>query len=336
MYIIFKIYILEEEAMKLATFGDPGAPRAGIVHGDGRVFDLAAADPTDSAFKSMLDLIDGGPAALDRARDLFERKNTEGSFTRELSDVQLLAPVPVPRQMRDCSLFPPHIRQAPRGMLRLRARAAGDEKAAAAAQALPDVPPVYKERPIYYITNRYSVIGPDATVRWPRYSKVMDFELEIGMFLWKGGANIPADKAREHIFGYTIYNDFSARDEQSIEMQGMLGPAKGKSFDGGNAIGPWIVTADEIPDVRALSASARVNGETWTKTNANDMLFSVEEVIAFISRDETLHAGEFIGTGTLGNGCGLELDRYLKHGDVVELEVEKIGVLRNRVERQDV
>jgi 2-keto-4-pentenoate hydratase/2-oxohepta-3-ene-1,7-dioic acid hydratase in catechol pathway len=179
------------------------------------------------------------------------------------------------------------------------------------------------------------VSGPGATVRWPRYSKVMDFELEFGIFLGKTGTDIPAGKAREHIFGYTIYNDFSARDAQMNEMPAMLGPTKGKSFQGGNALGPWIVTPDEIPDARALAVEVRVNSETWSKNTTAEMLFTFEEVIEFISGDETLHAGEFIGSGTVGNCCGLELDRYLEHGDEIELEVEQIGVLRNKVIRQD-
>jgi 2-keto-4-pentenoate hydratase/2-oxohepta-3-ene-1,7-dioic acid hydratase in catechol pathway len=327
--------------MKLATFRKGDDARIGLVHEkDSRLFDLAAAGEkagkADPAFTSMLSLIDGGPAALDRARELFQRRGGDASLSRPLPDVELLAPVPEPRQMRDGMLFPTHILQAPRGAQRLLAKARGDEAAAAAAKALPELAPLYRQRPIYYFTNRYSVSGPGATVRWPRYSKVMDFELEFGIFLGKTGTDIPASKAREHIFGYTIYNDFSARDAQMNEMPAMLGPTKGKSFQGGNVLGPWIVTADEIPDARALKVEVRVNGETWSKNTTAEMLFSFEEVIAFISSDETLHAGEFIGSGTVGNCCGLELDRYLQHGDQIELQVERIGVLRNKVIRQDV
>jgi 2-keto-4-pentenoate hydratase/2-oxohepta-3-ene-1,7-dioic acid hydratase in catechol pathway len=163
----------------------------------------------------------------------------------------------------------------------------------------------------------------------------MDFELEFGVFLSKPGRNISVEKAREHIFGYTIYNDFSARDTQFEEMQGMLGPAKGKSFDAGNVLGPWIVTADEIPDPYHLEMTARVNGEVWTNSTSSGMLHSFEDIIAYVSRGETLRAGEFFGSGTVGGGCGLELDRWLKHGDVVELEVGSIGILRNRVLREE-
>jgi 2-keto-4-pentenoate hydratase/2-oxohepta-3-ene-1,7-dioic acid hydratase in catechol pathway len=180
-----------------------------------------------------------------------------------------------------------------------------------------------------------NVRGPGAVVHWPRYSRIMDFELEFGVFVGQSGTNIRSERAREHIFGFTIFNDFSARDTQFIEMQGGMGPTKAKSFDGANVIGPWIVTADEIPDPYSLAMAARVNGDTWTSGDSSSMLHSFEEMIAYISRDETLFPGEFIASGTMGSGCGLELDRYLKHGDEIELEIEKIGVLRNVVVEQE-
>ncbi len=117
-------------------------------------------------------------------------------------------------------------------------------------------------------------------------------------------------------------------------MEGRLGPAKGKSFDGGNVMGPWIVTTDEIGDPYKLKMEARVNGERRSQGISEGMLFSFEEIIAYVTKDETLMPGEFIGSGTVGNGCGLELGWYLEHGDTIELEVEKIGILKNRVERQ--
>ncbi len=326
--------------MKLATYRNGGAVRLGAVHdGDARILDLAAAAARDgvpdAAFASMLALVDAGPSALDSARTLLARHADDGDLNSVLASVKLLSPVPEPRQIRDFSVFPGHIRQAPAGMQRLLARQRGDNAAAAAATPADDVPPVYRAQPIYYKANRFSVIGTEEVVRWPRYSQVMDFELELGVFIGRGGANIARGLARQHIFGFAIFNDFSARDAQLVEMQGMLGPCKGKDFDTGNAIGPWLVTADEIADPYALAMSVRVNGETWASGTSADMLHGFEDMIAFVSRDETLHAGEFFGSGTMGNGCGLELDRFLKHGDVVELEVERIGVLRNTVVRQD-
>ena len=142
---------------------------------------------------------------------------------------------------------------------------------------------------------------------------------------------VPRERAREHIAGYTVFNDFSARDAQMREMAGRLGPAKGKDFDTGNAMGPFLVTTDEVPDPYALTMVARVNGEEWSRGRSGEMHHRFEDIIAHVSRDETLHPGEFIGSGTVGNGCGLELDRWIAPGDVVELEVEGLGVLRNRV-----
>jgi 2-keto-4-pentenoate hydratase/2-oxohepta-3-ene-1,7-dioic acid hydratase in catechol pathway len=328
--------------MKLATFRSGGREKIGMVHGDDlRVFDLAKAAERDGkgnpAFASMLALIDAGPAALDQARKLFDGGSKDEALSEKVSETEILAPIPEPRQMRDGMSFPLHILQAPRGQLKLAARAKNDmaELARLEAEPLGELPEVYRKQPIYYITNRFSVRGTNTTVKWPRYSKVMDYELEYGIITRNKGANIPASKAGDHIFGYTIFNDFSARDAQRIEMEGRLGPAKGKSFDGGNVMGPWIVTPDEIGDPYKLKMKARVNGKIRSHGVTDGMLFSFEEIIAHVTKDETLMPGEFIGSGTVGNGCGLELGWYLEHGDTIELDVEKIGVLKNKVERQD-
>ena len=329
--------------MKLATFRAGGRDKIGLVHaGDQRLFDLAAASgragKADPAFLSMLALIDAGPAALDQARALFEEGCKDETLSVDVAGVDILAPVPEPRQMRDAMSFALHIQQAPRGQRKLAARAKGDmaELERIDAEPLGELPEIYRKQPIYYITNRFSVQGTNTTVKWPRYSRIMDYELEFGVITGNKGANIPASKAKDHIFGFTIFNDFSARDAQRIEMDGRLGPAKGKSFDGGNVLGPWIVTPDEIGDPYRLKMAARVNGEVRSKGVTEGMLFSFEEIIAHVTKDETLMPGEFIGSGTVGNGCGLELGWFLEHGDTIELEVEKIGVLKNRVERQDV
>jgi len=328
--------------MKLATFRSGGSEKIGVVHaGDTRLFDLAAASDragrSNPAFVSMLALIDAGPAALDQARALFADRGNDEGLSVDVAAAEILAPVPEPRQMRDGMSFPLHIRQAPRGHLKLAARAKNDmaELARLEAEPLGELPEVYRKQPIYYFTNRFSVRGTNTTVKWPRYSRVMDYELEFGIITRNKGANIPASKAKDHIFGYTIFNDFSARDAQRTEMEGRLGPAKGKSFDGGNVMGPWIVTPDEIGDPYKLKAEVRVNGKMRSQGVTEGMLFSFEEIIAHVTKDETLMPGEFIGSGTVGNGCGLELGWYLEHGDTVELEVEKIGVLKNKVERQD-
>ena len=328
--------------MKLATFRSGGREKIGLVHSDdSRLFDLASAADRDGksnpGFASMLSLIDAGASALDQAQKLFDKSADDKNLSVDVAAVEILAPVPEPRQMRDGMSFPLHILQAPRGQLKLAARAKNDiaELARIEAEPLGELPEVYRKQPIYYITNRFSVRGTNTTVKWPRYSKVMDYELEFGVITKNKGANIPASKARDHIFGFTIFNDFSARDAQRVEMEGRLGPAKGKSFDGGNVMGPWIVTPDEIGDPYQLKVEARVNGKMRSQGVTEGMLFSFEEIIAHVTKDETLMPGEFIGSGTVGNGCGVELGWFLEHGDTIELEVEKIGVLKNRVERQD-
>jgi len=294
--------------VKLATYRLNEKERLALVHdGDNYLFDLAAASKragiANPAFDSMLALIDSGEAELDQARRLFERYGKDTDLSTEVADSEILAPVPEPRQMRDGMSFPLHIVQAPRGQLKLKARAAGDaaELARLEAEPLPELPKVYRRQPIYYITNRFSVRGTNTTVKWPRYSKVMDYELEFGIITKNRGANISSSRARDHIFGFTIFNDFSARDAQRIEMEGRLGPAKGKSFDGGNVIGPWIVTPDEIGDPYKLKMEVRVNGQARSRGVTDGMLFSFEEIIAHVTQDETLMPGEFIGSGTVGN-----------------------------------
>ena len=146
----------------------------------------------------------------------------------------------------------------------------------------------------------------------------------------QGGRDIATADADKHIFGYTIFNDLTARDLQFREMQGPLGPAKGKDFDCANVLGPVIVTADSI-DAAHLSMNARVNGELWSTGSSSSMHWSFAEMIAHVSRSETLHAGEVLASGTVGGGCGLELGRFLKHDDVIELEVQGIGRLSSRI-----
>ncbi len=312
--------------MRLVTFvvGAGGPQRIGALLGDGSTLvDLTASDPAP-CFQSMLALIDAGEAALDRARTL-HRSPRE---TRRIADVTLCAPLPEPRQMRDFLSFEKHVRQARanRHLLGIAGQPSDPAKV--------EIAEVWYRQPIYYKCNRFTVIGTGQDVVWPRYSQVMDYELEFGCVVGKSGKNIAREDAAAYIFGYCIFNDFSARDAQLAEMAGQLGPAKGKDFDTGNALGPWLVTRDEIPDPYALTMVARVNGEEWSRGSSADMHFRFEDFIAHVSTDEPLRAGEFLGSGTVGSGCGLELGRFLKDGDRVELEISGLGTLRNRVTRQ--
>jgi 2-keto-4-pentenoate hydratase/2-oxohepta-3-ene-1,7-dioic acid hydratase in catechol pathway len=320
--------------MKLATYKAAAGPRIAVVHGkDDALFDLAAAAERDggaeSSFRSMLDLMDGGAAALDRARGLFDKRKGEVDLSVKITAGLLLSPVPVPRSIRDFSSFPGHLKNAGRGMRKLVARIKGEPP--------PDLPPVAeipeapRRRKLFYKGNTRTVVGTDAEVRRPSYSKYMDYELECGAFIGTRGANIPPAQVAAHIFGYALFNDFSARDEQSLEMPTGFGPGKGKDFDTGNAIGPWIVTADAMPEPYKMHMTARINGEVWSDGSMADGLYTFADLISFASRDETLHPGEFIAAGTISNGCGMESDRYLKDGDVVELSMEGLGTLRNKL-----
>jgi 2-keto-4-pentenoate hydratase/2-oxohepta-3-ene-1,7-dioic acid hydratase in catechol pathway len=323
--------------MKLVTYERKGRPRAGaLVDGDRKIVDLADAHKevfgkSYPAFASVQAMIEAGDAALDRAYETV-KKGRKGAFARK--DVRLLAPVPVPIQMRDCLCFETHLKQAFDAARRVRANATPDPEATMKEferTGVLSIPKTFYEQPIYYKANRFSVIGTDQDVLWPGYSKLMDFELEFGFYVRRKGVDIARDKARDYIYGYTIFNDFSARDAQTQEMGGQLGPAKGKDFDYGNAMGPCLVTADEMKDPYNLTMIARVNGEEWGRGNSSSMHWKFEDLIAHVSQSETIHPGEFFGSGTVGNGCGLEHMKFLKHGDVVELEVEGIGILRNRV-----
>jgi 2-keto-4-pentenoate hydratase/2-oxohepta-3-ene-1,7-dioic acid hydratase in catechol pathway len=311
--------------MKLVTFETNGARHIGAMLDDVQtISDFTAAAPSTRHFGDMLALIDGGAAALDEAKGLTAKPKA----TARLADVRLLAPLPEPRQMRDFLCFELHLRQA-------RANRHIFGQGERVDPATVELPQVWYEQPIYYKCNRFSVIGTGQDVLWPRYCKLLDYELEFGAVLARGGKNIRREDARSHIFGYCIFNDMSARDAQIKEMQGQLGPAKGKDFDTGNILGPWLVTADELPDPDNLTMVARVNGDEWSRGNSGSMKHKFPDVLAHVSLDETLHPGEFFGSGTVGNGCGLELGRFLKPNDVVELEIEGLGTLRNRVVAQD-
>lgn len=324
--------------MKLVTFKRSGEKaRVGALAGDETVLDLQAANELLSrrpvaSLDSMQALIESGEAGLDNARRLEEAAPVAARFS--LAECRLLAPLPCPAQIRDFLAFEQHFKQAFDAALRMRAQSKPDPDAA--LTELRDkggwaIPPVWYQQPIYYKANRFAISGPGDDVVWPAYSRVMDYELELAAVIGEKGVDISEDNALRHIFGYTIFNDFSARDAQSVEMAGRLGPAKGKDFDGANAFGPCIVTRDEIADPYALQMSARVNGEEWSRNNSATMDWRFEQCIAHVSRGETLYPGEILGSGTIGGGCGLEQLRFLVHGDVVELEVDGIGVLRNRV-----
>jgi len=318
--------------LKLATFEHRGQTRTGALIAEGGLLDLgAAASATERPLvHSMQTIIENEAPALDLIAALVARNR--GDHVVSAAEVRLLAPLPVPNSIRDFANFELHCLQALENSMRTRAASQPDPEAAYRSYRASGnyaLPPIWYERPFYFKGNRRSCSGHDATIQWPRFGNLIDYELEFAAIIGRQGVDIAPEQAREHIFGYTIFNDFSARDEQVRDQQFRLGPSKGKDFDTGNAMGPWIVTRDELTDPYNLSMAVRVNGEERGRGSSHDMQHSFEDCIAFVSRDETLYPGDVFGSGTVGNGCGFESGRYLEPGDVVELEVSGLGTLRN-------
>jgi 2-keto-4-pentenoate hydratase/2-oxohepta-3-ene-1,7-dioic acid hydratase in catechol pathway len=225
-------------------------------------------------------------------------------------DVRLLAPLR-PRSLRDFLAFEGHLK----GALGRLGRPIPDE---------------WYEVPAYYKGMPDTVIGPEAEIPWPAWTARLDHELELACVIGRRCRDVSSADAAEVIFGYTIWNDVSARDVQTRELPVGMGPGKAKDWDGSNVLGPCLVTADEL-DAGALAMSVRVNGETWGEDSSASMHHTFADMIAYASRSQTLYPGELFGSGTAAGGSGLELDRGLAPGDLVELEIEGIGVLRNRI-----
>ncbi|MEM8630660.1 MAG: fumarylacetoacetate hydrolase family protein [Pseudomonadota bacterium] len=322
--------------MKLVTF-HAGDRRSlpGAVLGEGeRVVNLAAA--SEGKIGSIQSLIEMGDTGLELAERCI--KDATGSSILVRSDVRLTAPIQPPIQMRDFLCFETHLRQAFPAARKLRAQQFDDPAAAEAEmerKGILSIPDAFYEQPIYYKANRFSCVGHEDDVLWPEISSFMDFELELGFYIGRKIKDVKREDALENIFGYTVFNDFTARDVQTAEMGGQLGPAKGKDFDTANAMGPWLVTADEFGDPYNKDMICRVNGEEWGRGSTATAYWKFEDLLAHVTASETLYPGEFIGSGTVGNGCGLEHMRFLTPGDVIELEIEGIGVLRNRIVKAD-
>ena len=230
--------------------------------------------------------------------------------TTEVDGAVLRAPLR-PRTLRDFLAFEGHLRNAFKNLGR-------------------EIPPEWYDVPAYYKGLPDTVIGPDEQIPWPSYTEQLDHELELAAVIGRQGKDIPPERALDHVFGYTLWNDLSARDTQRRELPVGMGPAKAKDWDGSNVLGPCIVTPDELT-VGDLRLTVRVNGEEWGSDTTANMHHSFASMIAYVSRGQTLRAGEVLGSGTAAGGSGLELDRWLQAGDVVELEIDGIGVLRHRI-----
>ncbi len=322
--------------MYLCSFGEAAAPQVGARLDAETIVDLQVARRRQAggphpALASMLSLMEAGEGGLEIARGVLEYAGRErpAEALRGRADVVFLAPVPRPTRMRNFSVYEGHIRNGINAAIELRAGRA--VAALNRSLSLIGIPKSWYRAPAYYKGNHLSVVGPEAEIVWPAYAELLDYELELAFFIGTPGANIPAERALDHVFGYTILNDVSARDVLMQEIMGRLGPAKGKDFDTGNVIGPWLATRDEVADPYALVGEVRVNGEVRARCSTDGMYHRIEAMIVEASRGETLHAGEIFGTGACTNGAGIEQLRFLQPGDVVELELDRLGVLRNRV-----
>ncbi|HLI07896.1 MAG TPA: fumarylacetoacetate hydrolase family protein [Ktedonobacteraceae bacterium] len=323
--------------MKLLTFRTPdNATHAGVIRGN-EVIELE--------YPSLLEW-QRDPDGLARARQALEDEGKEyhsevpvqgepeprygtarvkGGTGKSypLNDITLLAPIPEPPSIRDFYAFEQHVKKA------------------RALRGLGMIPEWY-EVPIFYFTNPGEVYGTDQPIPYPEGSQELDIELEIACVIGREGKNIPVEEADQYIAGYTIMNDWSARDFQRRDMKLNLGPGKGKDF--ATSLGPWLVTPDELAQYRTGSGAserynmpmvARVNGKEISHGNFDQIYYSFPQMIAWASQNARLRIGDVLGSGTVGTGCilelGIEIQPWLQKGDVVELEVEGLGVLRNRI-----
>ncbi|MFE9643147.1 fumarylacetoacetate hydrolase family protein [Streptomyces sp. NPDC006365] len=298
--------------MRFATFAHDGKRQSGIV-----------ADDRIHAFEhpvELMDLIVEGEKCL---REAGERALT-GSLPVPVADVRLLPPLRPPA-VRDYMTFESHVAGVARGY--------GDT-----------VPEEWYTAPAFYFTNPYSVIGAHDDVPVPPGCLRFDYELEVAAVIGKAGRDLTPEQAREHIIGYTVLNDWSARDLQGREMRVKLGPAKGK--DTATTLGPWLVTTDELEPRRNaegfldLALTVQVNGETTGRDRLANMAWTFEEMAAYASRGTWIRPGDVLGSGTCGNGgCLAELwgrggtlqPPPLIPGDTVTMTVEGIGTLSNTV-----
>jgi fumarylacetoacetate (FAA) hydrolase len=324
--------------MKLVSYLEDERDRLGVLV-DNRIYDMEVLHPdlpnSMSLFLNYWE--DAFPVA--QAGELMLREGTRSSNRGiPLADAQLLSPVPLPTSCRDGYAFRQHV-------------------AAARRNRKVDMIPEFDQYPVFYFTNPHTVQGPGEVVCMPDHLEKLDFELEAAIVICKHGKNIPAEEADEYIGGLMIMNDFSARRLQIEEMALNLGPAKGKDFS--TALGPWLVTTDELEPWLVppkpghvgwnwkLAMRAYVNERQVSEGNLSDMDWTFAELIERASYGVNLYPGDVIGSGTVGTGCFLELngtarlkdpnfpEQWLLAGDVVELEMEGLGRLTNTITAED-
>lgn len=337
--------------MKLVTYTPApdsnllSTERAGVIH-DNLVLDIeqlgswASQHIPHSSTASeatlpttLLELLQLGPSGIAALRVAFTQITTMSTadiqaipaLAWQLRDVTLRTPIPNPPTIRDFMAFEQHI------------------KSAWQRQGIDKIQQWY-EFPVFYFSNTAALFGTDEPVPYPHLSQALDFEFEMAAVIGQEGKDIPAAEASNYIAGYMIMNDWSARDLQMQEMKVSLGPAKGKDF--ATSLGPWLLTKEELDDRRVgegaeerfdLAMTARINGETRSNDNFKNIYYSFSQMIERASQHVRLRPGDILGSGTCGTGCILELGTqiqpWLQPGDVVELEIERLGVLRNTLVR---
>ena len=301
--------------MKLLTYETDKGPRCGVLQAENIVDVTGLVGSNGHTIRDVRGLLELGDSPIERVREALDKDPSASRLP--LSGTKLLSPIVQPPTVRDFIVFEEH----------------------ASSQGTREPNEVWYRMPVFYFSNPLCIYGPDAEIPFPSASSQFDYELEIGCVIGKEGKDVPVADAMDHIAGFTLFNDWSSRDLQVDEMAFGLGPAKGK--DTASSIGPWLVTTDEmlpyLKDGRLdLRCQVRVNGQNWLKDgSAKDAYFSFADMIERASKDSRIVPGDIIGSGTVGGGSireairkGYEGARFLEPGDVVEHEVEVIGVLR--------
>jgi fumarylacetoacetate (FAA) hydrolase len=301
--------------MKLCTYDTGNGPRAGVVLGE-RVLDVATLLGGRGELRDVRALLELADDPLARLKSALG--SVSSSQGVPLASVRLRAPILQPPTIRDFMVYEGHATQG-------------------GTRELPDA---WYRLPVFYFSNTLRIFGPEEAVPYPSASDQLDYELELGAVIGREGSNVAEADAFAYIAGFTIFNDWSCRDLQRDEMQARLGPAKGK--DSATSLGPWMVTTDELaPYIRDSRLHVRctlhVNGIQWMDNNAGIMYHTWGAMIERASRDSRIVPGDVLGGGTVTGGSigeairnGLPA-RYLEPGDVVEIEVERIGILRNTI-----
>jgi fumarylacetoacetate (FAA) hydrolase len=301
--------------MKLLTYDAGNGPCAGVLEGED-VVDATALLGAASALRDVRALLESSPDAIERLRAALPSST---ATRRNLSTVRLRPPILQPPTIRDHIAFEEHAtgqwtRQSPERM------------------------DVWQRLPIFYFSNPLRIFGSDEEIPFPAATHQLDYECELAAVVARDGSNVLEAEADQYIAGFTIFNDWSCRDLQADESQFGLGPAKGK--DSASSLGPWIVTLDEMAPYYQngtlhVRCTVRVNGETWMDGNAWNMHHTFGAMIERAAQDSRIAAGDVIATGTVGGGSISEAvrkgfpARWLRPGDVVEMDVEGIGTLRN-------